>query len=63
MLWEDESTDCTLETEEQVDVFKAFKARMAALSILAVPKIGRPYMMDCYANAYVSMLHCLIKAQ
>ena len=39
-------------TEEQQEEFDTLKSRLIKPPILALPKVGRPYMIDCDASQY-----------
>ena len=55
MLKNDSETDWDqpiIPTEEQQEVFDTLKSRLIEPPILALPKMGRPYMIDCKASQY-----------
>ena len=55
MLKKDSSTDWDnpiKPTEGQKEAFETFKCRLIEPPILALPKVGRPYMIDCDESKY-----------
>ena len=52
ILRKDAEPDCENPTDEQTKAFETLKARLISPAILALPKAGRPYMIDTNASAY-----------
>ena len=52
MLTKDSTANFTEPTEEQTEAFDALKGAMIRPPILALPKPGRPYMIDTDASSY-----------
>jgi len=52
MLKKGEDPDWANPTDEQSRAFETLKARLTSPPILALPKVGRPYMIDTDASAY-----------
>ena len=52
MMRKDVDPDFDNRTELQLQAFEALKERMVSPSILALPRYGRPYMIDTDASAY-----------
>ena len=52
MLRKDAEPDWENPTNEQKKAFETLKARLISPPVLALPKAGRPYMIDTDASAY-----------
>ena len=52
MLRKDAEPDWENPTDEQTKAFETLKARLISPPILALPKAGRPYMIETDASAY-----------